>query len=137
MAREFIKEIGNRSKEFYEFVIPPVDIFEEGAELVIVIDLPGFQKKDIHVNISKDILTLRAKRDIDIELHTIHFSQRPSRIEKKIPLPYSIPEDDNAKTNADYANGVLKIKIPISNMTNVPITWNVYRMLVEQMQQYY
>ncbi|MDW0271245.1 MAG: Hsp20/alpha crystallin family protein, partial [Nitrososphaeraceae archaeon] len=66
--------------------------------------------------------TLRAKRDIDIESHNIHFSQRPSRIEKKIPLPYSIPEDDNAKTKADYANGVLKIKIPISNMTNVPIT---------------
>jgi len=122
VAREIMKEIGNRSKEFYEFVLPPVDIYEDGTELVIIVDLPGFQKKDIHVNISKDILTLRAKRDIDIESHTIHFSQRPSRIEKKIPLPYSIPEDDNVKTKADYANGVLKIKIPISNMTNVPIT---------------
>jgi HSP20 family protein len=122
VAREIMKEIGNRSKEFYEFVLPPVDIYEDGTELVIIVDLPGFQKRDIHVNISKDILTLRAKRDIDIESHTIHFSQRPSRIEKKIPLPYSIPEDDNANTKADYANGVLKIKIPISNMTNVPIT---------------
>ena len=122
VAREIMKEIGNRSKEFYEFVLPPVDIYEDGTELVIIVDLPGFQKKDIHVNISKDILTLRAKRDIDIESHTIHFSQRPSRIEKKIPLPYLIPEDDNANTKADYANGVLKIKIPISNMTNVPIT---------------
>ena len=122
VAREIMKEIGNRSKEFYEFVLPPVDIYEDGTELVIIVDLPGFQKKDIHVNVSKDILTLRAKRDIDVESHTIHFSQRPSRIEKKIPLPYSIPEDDNAKTKADYANGALKIKIPISNMTNVPIT---------------
>jgi HSP20 family molecular chaperone IbpA len=43
-------------------------------------------------------------------------------IEKKIPLPYSIPEDDNVKSKADYANGVLKIRIPISKMTNVPIT---------------
>ena len=122
VAKEIMKEIGNRSKEFYEFVLPPMDIYEDGTELVIIVDLPGFQKKDIHVNISRDILTLRAKRDIDIESHTIHFSQRPNRIEKKIPLPYSIPEDDNAKTKADYSNGVLKIKIPISNMTNVPIT---------------
>ena len=89
---------------------------------MVIVDLPGFQKKDIHVNISKDILTLRAKRVIDMDSHTIHFTQRPSKIEKKIPLPYSIPEDDNAKTKADYANGVLKIRIPISNMTNVPIT---------------
>jgi HSP20 family molecular chaperone IbpA len=65
---------------------------------------------------------LRAKRVVEMETHTIHFSQRPSRIEKKIPLPYSIPEDDNAKSKADYANGVLKIRIPVSNMTNVPIT---------------
>jgi HSP20 family molecular chaperone IbpA len=117
-----MKEIGNRSREFYEFVLPPVDIYEDGTELVVIVDLPGFQKKDIHVNISKDILTLRAKRVIDMDSHTIHFTQRPSKIEKKIPLPYSIPEDDNAKTKADYANGVLKIRIPISNMTNVPIT---------------
>lgn len=122
VAREIMKEFGNRSREFYEFVLPPVDIYENGTELVIIVDLPGFQKKDIHVNISKDILTLRAKRDIDIETHTIHFSQRPSRIEKKIPLPYSIPEDDNSNSKADYANGVLKIRIPISTMTNVPIT---------------
>ena len=117
-----MKEIGNRSREFYEFVLPPVDIYEDGTELVIIVDLPGFQKKDIHVNISKDILTLRAKRVVEMEAHTIHFSQRPSKIEKKIPLPYSIPEDDNAKSKADYTNGVLKIRIPISNMTNVPIT---------------
>ena len=122
VAKEIMKEIGNRSREFYEFVLPPVDIYENGTELVIIADLPGFQKKDIHVNISKDILTLRAKRDIDIESHTIHFSQRPSRIEKKIPLPYSIAEDDNSNSKADYANGVLKIRIPISTMTNVPIT---------------
>ena len=122
VAKEIMKEIGNRSREFYEFVLPPVDIYENGTELVIIVDLPGFQKKDIHVNISKDILTIRAKRDIDIETHTIHFRQRPSRIEKKIPLPYSIPEDDNSNSKADYANGVLKIRIPISTMTNVPIT---------------
>lgn len=122
VAKEIMKEIGNRSREFYEFVLPPVDIYEDGTELVIIMDIPGFQKKDIHVNISKDILTLRAKRVIEMESHTMHFSQRPTKIEKKIPLPYSIPEDDNAKSKADYANGVLKIRIPISNMTNIPIT---------------
>jgi HSP20 family protein len=122
VAKEIMKEIGNRSREFYEFVLPPVDIYEDGTELVIIVDLPGFLKKDIHVNISKDILTLRAKRVVEMESHTTHFSQRPSRIEKKIPLPYSIPEDDNAKSKADYTNGVLKIRIPISDMTNVPIT---------------
>ena len=122
VAKEIMKEIGNRAREFYEFVLPPVDIYEDGTELVVIIDLPGFQKKDIRVNISKDILTLRANRTIDIESYTIHFRQRPNKIEKKIPLPYSIPEDDNVNSKADYANGVVKIRIPISKMTNIPIT---------------
>ena len=52
MAKEFIREIGNRSREFYEFVMPPVDVYESGPDLVIAIDLPGFQKTDIHLSIS-------------------------------------------------------------------------------------
>ena len=119
-SKEIMKEIGNRSREFYEFVLPPVDIYEDGRTCGHS-GSSRISKKDIHVNISKDILTLRAKRVIDMD-STIHFTQRPTKIEKKIPLPYSIPEDDNSKTKADYANGVLKIRIPISNMTNVPIT---------------
>ena len=43
VAKEIMKEIGNRSREFYEFVLPPVDIYEDGTELVIMVDLPGFQ----------------------------------------------------------------------------------------------
>src|SRR5688572_19981240 len=119
VAKEIMKEIGNRSREFYEFVLPPVDIYEDGTELVIIVDLPGFQKKDIHVNISKDILTLRAKRVIEMEAHTIHFSQRPSKIEKKIPLPYSIPEDrkstrlNSSHSQISYAVFCLKKKTKI------------------------
>jgi HSP20 family molecular chaperone IbpA len=45
VAKEIMKEIGNRSREFYEFVLPPVDIYEDGTELVVIVDLPGFQKK--------------------------------------------------------------------------------------------
>ena len=31
VAKEIMKEIGNRSREFYEFVLPPVDIYEDGT----------------------------------------------------------------------------------------------------------
>ncbi|HEY7109860.1 MAG TPA: archaeal heat shock protein Hsp14 [Nitrososphaeraceae archaeon] len=122
MAREFVKEIGNRSKEFYEFVSPPVDIFEEGAELVIVIDLPGFQKKDIQLSISKDILTIRAKRTLDLDSVTVHFRQRPSKIEKRIPLPVSNADQENVDSKASYVNGVITLRIPLPQTSNIPIT---------------
>lgn len=45
MAKEFMREISNRSKEFYEFILPPVDMVEDANDLVVMIDLPGFAKK--------------------------------------------------------------------------------------------
>lgn len=121
-AKEFIKEIGNRSREFYEFVMPPVDIFEEGTDLVIVIDLPGFQKKDIHLSISKDLLSIRAKRTVEDDVVTVHYRQRPSKVEKRIPLPILIAEQENVNSKASYVNGVVTLRIPLPQTSNIPIT---------------
>ena len=47
MAKEVMKEIGNKSREFYEFVLPPIDIQLENENLVVNVDLPGCDKKDM------------------------------------------------------------------------------------------
>lgn len=123
MAKEFIKEIGNRSREFYEFVMPPVDVYEEGSELIIVIDLPGFQKKDIHLSIYKDVLFIKAKRTVEeLDFTTIHYRQRPMHVEKRIPLPISITDDENINSKATYVNGVVTLKIPLPHTRNIPIS---------------
>jgi HSP20 family protein len=46
VTRDLAKELDVRSKEFYEFVMPAIDIVEEDNNLVVTIDLPGFAKKD-------------------------------------------------------------------------------------------
>jgi HSP20 family protein len=122
MAKEFIREIGNRSREFYEFVMPPVDIYESGPDLVIDIDLPGFQKKDIHLSISKDTLSIKAKRVLEDDIITLHYRQRPMRIEKRIPLPVSLTDQENINSKATYLNGVITLKIPLPQTSNIPIT---------------
>lgn len=122
MAKEFIREIGNRSREFYEFVMPPVDIYESGPDLIIAIDLPGFQKKDIHLSISKDILSIKAKRVLEDDIITVHYRQRPMRIEKRIPLPISLTDQENINSKATYLNGVISLKIPLPQTSNIPIT---------------
>ena len=45
MAKEVMREIGNKSREFYEFVLPPVDMHLENNNLVITVDIPGFNKE--------------------------------------------------------------------------------------------
>ena len=63
MTREMAKELDGRSREFYEFVMPAIDIIEEGSDLVVTIDLPGFAKKDINLRIIGNILCITAKRE--------------------------------------------------------------------------
>ena len=46
------KELDGRSREFYEFVMPAIDIIEEGNDIVVTIDLPGFAKKYINLKLS-------------------------------------------------------------------------------------
>jgi len=44
-VKEVMKEIGNKSREFYEFVLPPIDMHLNEDSLKVVIDIPGFAKK--------------------------------------------------------------------------------------------
>jgi HSP20 family protein len=122
MAKEFMKELGNRSREFYEFIMPAIDMFEDGNELVITIDLPGFAKKDINLRIIGNVLSINAKREQEENLGTVYYRQRPNYIDKKIPLPFSINDDEKVIGMAKYLDGVLTLKIPIPKSSNIPIT---------------
>ena len=122
MARGIAKELDNKSREFYEFVMPAIDMFEDGNELVVAIDLPGFAKKDINLRINANILSIIAKREQDEVNGTIYYRHRPAKIDKKVVLPISVKEEDKIVGKATYENGVVTLKIPIPKSTNIPIT---------------
>ena len=121
LVKEVIKEIGNKSREFYEFVLPPVDMIEENDNLIIKIDIPGFSKKNIKLSIHGNVLSINAKKDEDVS-GTVIWKQRPNIIDKKIKLPMRIKEGEEQVNSAKYADGVLTITIPIENTEkNIPI----------------
>ena len=121
MAKEVAKEIGNKSREFYEFVLPPVDMTEEGDNLVVKIDVPGFTKKDIKLSIQGNVLSINAKKE-EKSTGTVIWRQRPSIIDKRIQLPMRIKEGKEQVDSAKYADGVLTITIPMENTAkNIPI----------------
>ena len=121
LVEEVIKEIGDKSREFYEFVLPPVDMIEENDNLIIKIDIPGFSKKNIKLSIHGNVLSINAKKDEDVS-GTVIWKQRPDIIDKKIKLPMRIKEGKEQVNSAKYAEGVLTITIPIENAEkNIPI----------------
>jgi HSP20 family molecular chaperone IbpA len=122
MAKEVMKELGNRSKEFYEFVMPAIDMVENGNDLIIMIDLPGFAKKDINLRIIENILSITAKKELEENLGTVYYRHRPTRLDKKVVLPISINNDEKVVGTAKYEDGVVTLIIPIPKSSNIPIT---------------
>ena len=122
LARELAKEMEGRSREFYEFVMPAIDIIEEGNDLVVTIDLPGFAKKDINLRIIGNILYITAKKEQAEPLGTVYYRHRPLKIDKRVLLPLSFKEEEEkVEGRATYENGVVTLRIPIPKSTNIPI----------------
>ena len=115
LVKDVIKEIGNKSREFYEFVLPPIDMYLNDENLKIVIDIPGFTKKEIELSLCGDILSINAKKIIDEkELESLISNQRPNVIDKKIRLPMEIKQGEEKIESAKYENGILTLIIPIT-----------------------
>lgn len=122
VARELARELDGRSREFYEFVMPAIDIIEEGNDLVVTIDLPGFAKKDINLRIIGNVLYITAKREQAEPLGTVYYRHRPLKIDKRVLLPISFKEEEEkVEGKAKYENGIVTLRIPIPKSTNIPI----------------
>ncbi len=115
LVKEVIKEIGNKSREFYEFVLPPMDMYLNESNLKVVIDIPGFSKKDIDLTLCGDILSIKAQKVIDEkESESLITNQRPNVIDKKIRLPIDVKQGEEKIESAKYENGILTLIIPVA-----------------------
>ena len=111
MAKEFFKEIDDKSREFFEFVLPPIDLHQEGDNFIVTVDIPGFNKNDIKVTMNGNVLSIKAEKKEETKGRIV-MKQRPLAIDKKIKLPLSLKEPQEKERSAKYTNGVLTIKIP-------------------------
>ena len=113
VAKEFFKEIDDKSREFFEFVLPPIDLHEENGNLIVTVDIPGFDKNDIKVSMNGNVLSISAEKKDDKNGRTIK-KQRPRVIDKKMRLPITVKEGEEKVNSAKYTDGVLTIEIPIT-----------------------
>ena len=113
MAKEFFKEVDDKSREFFEFVLPPIDLHEENGSLIVTVDIPGFDKNDIRVTMNGNVLSINAEKKDGKNGRAI-MKQRPRVIDKKMRLPITVKEGEEKVTSAKYVDGVLTIEIPIT-----------------------
>jgi HSP20 family protein len=123
LSKEFMREIGVRSRDIYELLVPPVDMFEDGSELVVMLDMAGFEKDKIKTRLSEHSLIVSAKRDRVERDGMTYWEQRPQHIHKKIQLPVKVEfdDEDQALIKAKYENGVLTVRLPVKGIGRITV----------------
>ena len=90
---------------------PVVDVFDNDEKIVIKAELPGVDKKDIHVDVKDGILTISGERSYENEVKEENF-HRKERSFGKFQRSFTLQKGLNTdKIDADYKDGVLKIEI--------------------------
>ncbi len=91
---------------------PSADVFEEDGQYVIKAELPGVDRKDIHVDVENGVLVLKGERTEDKELKEENY-YRKERAYGNFQRSFALPEGvDTDAIKADYKDGVLKITVP-------------------------
>jgi HSP20 family protein len=93
----------------------PVEIYEEGDDLFVKIDAPGYAPKDVEVRLFPDRVLVRGKMESQEqpgevqEGRTYHCSHRRSELNYSLGLPTEI---DPERGEASFENGVVSLRLP-------------------------
>jgi HSP20 family protein len=90
---------------------PPVDIYEDEHDVVLNLEVPGIDEKDIDVRVDDRTLTIQGERKIEKEEKEENF-RRVERQYGSFTRSFTLPSSvDPGQIRADYNKGVLKITL--------------------------
>jgi HSP20 family protein len=91
--------------------VPAADIYEDADKLVLKLEIPGVDEKDIDVRIENDTLTVRGERKFETEEKEKNF-HRIERSYGSFYRAFTLPQIiDTGSVAATYNAGVLKLEL--------------------------
>ena len=102
---------------------PPVDLIDDGDQLIIIALLPGMKREDIDLSVFRLQITLSGEREREVVegARYIRRERGYGNFHKVIKLPEPIQVD---KVNAEYKDGCLNINMPKEKLSG-PVTISV------------
>lgn len=91
---------------------PAIDVLEDDKTYTVTAELPGIDKKDVDVHVSHGMLVIKGEKRQEKEEKNKNYtlSERSyGTFQRSFMLPDDVSRDAIA---ADFANGVLTVKIP-------------------------
>ena len=93
-------------------VLPAADVYETGSEFVVELEVPGYEEKELEIEISDHMLTVKGERT-EIKDETERTFRLHERLEKEFVRRFELPpEADTAKVKAVFKAGVLELHTP-------------------------
>jgi HSP20 family protein len=91
---------------------PSVDILEKENELVVKVELPGMDLKDVEVTFENNVLTIKGERRFEHETKKEDY-HRVEREYGAFSRSFSLPTYvEEGKIRAEYKDGMLNIFLP-------------------------
>lgn len=96
---------------FTTSTMPSMDISETDKAIEITAELPGLEKKDVELNVTDNLLTIRGEKKNEREEKNkdYHLVERSyGSFSRSVELPAGVKVED---ITAEIANGVLKVTV--------------------------
>jgi HSP20 family protein len=91
--------------------LPPVDIYETEDEIVMISELPGLEEKDMDIQVSEGVLTLKGEKKYPVDREGDNY-YRLERAYGKFQRSFAVPNTvDFESIKANLKDGVLKITL--------------------------
>jgi len=94
--------------------LPSVDVSETKNDVVVQVELPGMNPKDLDISLSDGSIVIKGekKQEKEEKEENYHFVERSyGRFIRTVHLPREVKHD---KVSASYKDGVLKVVLPKS-----------------------
>ncbi|MBU1220223.1 Hsp20/alpha crystallin family protein [Myxococcota bacterium] len=100
----------NETEVKKQVVMPPVDIYENNDEIVLLVDMPGVNEKDIDLSFEKREIQIRGKvKQVEENWKCARAEFGYPDYERSFRLPGGL---EISKSTANFTNGVLTVTIP-------------------------
>jgi HSP20 family protein len=92
---------------------PPVNVFRQGDDFILVMEIPGVKKEDLEVEVKADEVRIRGKKSVDYaEDVSVHRRERAGgQFDRTLNIPSHI---DAERAKAEYRDGVLAVHLPLA-----------------------
>jgi HSP20 family molecular chaperone IbpA len=100
-----------RPQQQQQYVVPPVDVFENDASITLLADLPGVARDQLHVRVDGENLVLEATASTSTpeNMELVYGEAQSASYRRQFTLSREL---DASRIEAQLRDGVLRLTIP-------------------------